>query len=125
MNGRVEVFNPSAGTWEDLWNFNDNLWNSWGTASFSGNLYAFSEHHVMKCDRENNVWTRVASLPQENYLINSVTEWQDCIFVSTYDFASKKHIPYLFNPSTGGWIEAKCDDEGFLGMVVSATTFQI
>ena len=125
MNGRVEVFNPSAGTWEFMPNFKYNVWNSRGVASSSGNLYAFTERHVMKCDRENNVWTHVASLPLQNYFITFVTEWQDCIFVSTYVFASKKHIPYLFNPSTGGWIEANCDEEGFVGMVVSATTFQI
>ena len=63
MNGRVEVFNPSAGTWEFMPNSHFNVWNSRAVAASSGNLYAFTERHVMKCDRENNVWTRVASLP--------------------------------------------------------------
>ena len=93
----VEVFNRSAGTggaWEDMWNFNDDLWNCRGAASFSGNLYVFSDHRVMMYDRENNVWSLVAALPQQNYFITCVTEWQDCIFVSAFDFTSKKPISY-------------------------------
>ena len=123
----VQVFTPSAGTWEVIWGgFNNNVRKSLGAASSSGNLYVFSKQHVMTYDCENNVWTLVASLPQKSYFITCVTEWpHDCIFLTAYAVAHKKHIFYLFNPSTGRWIQVNGDEEGFVGMVVSATTLEI
>jgi hypothetical protein len=87
----AEVFEPSAGTWrrwEDM-SLRGNLWRKC-VASFSGELYAFSEKQVMKYDGEKNVWTVVASLPQSVVFATCATQWRDWIFVSGNTLTSCK-----------------------------------
>ena len=129
----AQVFNPSAGSWtrwEDIWGLNDDLWSSCLAVTSSGNLYVFSEEQqeVMKYDPKNNVWTSVASFPRPIYFLKCATEWRDWIFVSTCNLINQKQMAYLFNPSTGKWIKLNDDggdEEGFLRMIVCATTVQI
>ena len=99
-------------------------------SSSSGNLiYVFDHRKLMKYDREKKVWALVASLPGEGEgegeglsFITCASEWRDWIFVSTCGFF-REDISYLFNPSTSQWINVNGD--GFVGMVVSATTVEI
>ena len=77
------------------------------SSSSSGDLYVFTNEHVMKYDGDKNSWTAVASLPQYITHLRCATQWRDWIFVSGLDDVER--ISYLFNPSTGQWIEVKGD----------------
>jgi hypothetical protein len=116
----AEVFDPSAGTWRRWENmrFRGDLWKKC-EASPSGELYAFSnaQQQVMKYDGEKNVWTAVASTLLT--YVNCATQWRHWFFVS--GFGPKKNVCYLFNPSTGQWIEVNGGGgECPAGMVVAA-----
>ena len=82
----------------------------------------------IKYDPVNKLWTPVASFPERIDLFTSATQWRDSIFVITCNFISGKIICYLFNPSTTRLIEVNRnggDSEGFVGVVLSATTVEI
>ena len=133
-DGSVQVLDPTAGTWrrsQCIWSSDEKLWRSlWGicAADSSGNLYVFSEEQVMKYEGEKNVWTPVASLPEDiqgiRCHISCATGWHDWIFLSTYLSISFKDIScpisYLFSPSTSRWIKVNSD-----AFFVSATTVEI
>jgi hypothetical protein len=120
----AEVFDPSAGTWKRWENmrFRGDLWKKCAVSS-SGELYAFSgeEHQVMKYDGEKNVWTAVAFLPHFARFVHCVAQFGDWIFVTGGIW---KIVTYLFNPSTGEWLEVNvgCWEGCF---VIAAATVEI
>ena len=128
-----EIFNPRERTWtrwEGIWSFDGDgdVWSSCAASYSSGDLYVFSGEHVIKYDPVNNLWTPVASFPERIDFFTSATQWRDSIFVITCNFISGKIICYLFNPSTTRLIEVNRnggDSEGFVGVILSATTVEI
>jgi hypothetical protein len=105
----AEVFDPSAGTWrlEDTLSFEGDLFTC--AASSSGELYAFHEEQqqVIKYEGEKKVWTVVASFPHGRKeatarfarFVKCATQWRGRIFVRS------SYTGFMFNPSTGQWIE--------------------
>jgi hypothetical protein len=63
---------------------------------------------------EKNIWTIVAFLLQSAFFINCVAHIDDWIFVAKGRL--QKIVTYLFNPSTGEWIEVNlgCWEDYFI-----------
>ena len=73
---RGHIFNPRARTWtrlEGIWSFHGDVWSSCAEASTPCDLYRFNGEHVMKYNRENNIWTSMDSFLERIHYLTSST----------------------------------------------------